>query len=92
MPMLKVFGDLCEKHGIREDQVTVKKDARSRNFGVFCCKVSNKQMLEVLKKVAWVTTDSPIKAEINFLGRESPADSWIIVAPQIADSEAIHFR
>lgn len=63
--------------------------SRSQGFPVKWASASNAGILSVLDKVEWQKGGSPIMAQIEFLRQKAaPVDSWLFIAPQIAEGKA----
>jgi hypothetical protein len=66
--------------------------SRSKGFDVKWATLSHIDAVSILKRVKW-ETECPIEAEIEFLSRKlAPVDSWLFLAPQIAEGEALPWR
>jgi hypothetical protein len=63
--------------------------SRSTGFPVKWASASHAAMLSLLSKVAWEKDGKPIEAQIEFLRQKVvPVDSWLFLAPQIAEGKA----
>jgi hypothetical protein len=79
----KLFESLFRKYGMTSSDVDVKDGTSNRRFKTISAEVPNVDVIKVLEEIEWDGDDSGVKAEIAYLRKESPVDSWIVLAPQI---------
>jgi hypothetical protein len=84
----RLFAKFISKLQIKTSKVEVSA-SRSQSFSVKWSLASHADVLAVLSKVEWGKAGNPIEAQIEFLRQKvAPVDSWIVLAPQVAESKA----